>query len=141
MESEFVQYYQKLLEEFGYCNNTKSETGFLYRKHNLSAFISNDRCSISDSWTSPRITIILIYKADDKCFSLLNDFIIEFSNKKSDLTTQREPIIYIYKNEDVIIGSFDGYVFKAESKRIRIKYIIDFERLEYNIETIPLIQK
>lgn len=141
MGSEFVLYYQKLLEEFGYCNNTKSKTRFLYRKHNLSAFLDKRACSISDSWTSPRVTIILFYQADDKCFSLLSDFVLDLSKKLSNLVPHLEPSIYIHNNEEIIFGSFYGYVYKQESEKIKVRYVIDFERLEYNIEVIPIIQK
>ena len=129
-----------MLEEFGYHNKT-SGISFLYSKNDLSCYIYNDVCSISDSFTSPRITILLVQKINDKYFSLLNDFVIDFAKELSDLRTSLEPVIHVYNREGIKTGSFDGYVYKIESKKIRIRYVIDFERLEYNIETIPLIQK
>ena len=86
------------------------------------------------------MTVILFYQADDKCFSLLSDFVLDFSKKLSNLVPHLEPNIYIHNNE-IISGSFNGYVYKQEPTKIKVRYVIDFERLEYDIEVVPLIQK
>lgn len=122
-----------MLEEFGY-NNTKSKTGSLYRKNNLAAFIAVNNCMISDSWECPKITLLLMELPNDKYFSLINDFVIDFADKISNLKVPVEPLMNANNYKERVIYSVDNYVFKTDiSKRCRVNSMIDFERLEYKI--------